>query len=944
MAFNWDRLQKSQRDFPKPKLALAAANKALKKQSSNPYLLAWRLDISLQLELNEPEVTQNLANAIGKTTITDSQLLAYAYRLLTESARRQKTTDLSGGSNGDIGIKPWENAAKGLKSGRDRYDLWNTLFKTAMREDCWEDVRAAVVRYNKEKPSGIKKLMYFLNILATQLAAEMNVSGTGTAQTNASMQLMLAHRQLKQAYEKPIDEAIAIKDIRDLRFMAEIFKRQGRCTELFALWGNPPDGLKEVMSKHHNDLMSLKTRILSEEEKWDLLKDHCIAYIEQSMSQVDNESERTWELCARNWDVWKGLMDAVLHTGRKPETMDVISELIDRCFKPGVHIQDRPLRLTYMKLQQFVDRPFLSDCKDYWEHHSRLPSCFKDLRPLVESLSEDDQEDFLKFVEEKSYGLKPSPADGQQKLDNWLQAEFNVLKFTYLLTISQRKTPTPEALESLIGNALRLLKLWPENSEVGYLAVYGLHVLHHRTVLPDVPNNSTGTAHARPFNIYNPRILLQATMLARHLVQRDVDKSDRTGSLLAARLHLNLGLGKTAFHLYSHTKLKEMLLDTLSPYILSRISLTHPFDIKGYQSFSAEAELSKVISTIEKMEVKLGSLLLTDISSFAWDQAIDMLVMKEKLKSSYTKHLCTMERRRIARMKGESSENFPCLSHTSYLNISDNVDRTVFPDFEVSGTGGLLDFLMPANIPNKDWFIHSCNDWDRISKVLYQEGAWSDFSSWHEKAVDSQYDPKKSQPNMVLMETSLKEIWHSIKILGVEAHMPGIASAETLTESINVLMKELSGMRQAMENLRVQGPTGLKPEDEMTMLTEGMLIACYTKLEVLRALNKLLNLLGDKVIKTKVAHPLKAKLPADFVPKLSSDMLKCYQAIRDVAESYIDLIKKRGMVAIQAQVRWGPTGKILERLLSDDDVDSYAGEYVDSMIEAWNGVLKVKLK
>ena len=105
---------------------------------------AWKVDLSLQLELNEPDLTQTLANRVRDTTVTDSRLLGYVYRLLIESARRYKKTTWIPSTLGDEGLKVWDNAAKGLKSGRERFDLWNTLFKTAMREYCWEDVRAVL--------------------------------------------------------------------------------------------------------------------------------------------------------------------------------------------------------------------------------------------------------------------------------------------------------------------------------------------------------------------------------------------------------------------------------------------------------------------------------------------------------------------------------------------------------------------------------------------------------------------------------------------------------------------------------------------------------------------------------------------------------------------------------------------------------------------------------
>lgn len=180
------------------------------------------------------------------------------------------------------------------------------------------------------------------------------------------------------------------------------------------------------------------------------------------------------------------------------------------------------------------------------------------------------------------------------------------------------------------------------------MAIYALLHLHHRIVCGQ--NTPVATKQ-------NSRILLQATMLARHLT--DTSKDNRTLCLLAARLHLNLGLGQTAFELYRHARCKEMLLDTLSPYIFSRISLTHPFGTKGYYPFSADEELSKAVGTVERMEKKTDSFIYIEMPSFLWDQASDALDLKRRLKLSLMKHICTLERYRIARLKGESTEGLP---------------------------------------------------------------------------------------------------------------------------------------------------------------------------------------------------------------------------------------------------------------------------------------------
>jgi hypothetical protein len=129
------------------------------------------------------------------------------------------------------------------------------------------------------------------------------------------------------------------------------------------------------------------------------------------------------------------------------------------------------------------------------------------------------------------------------------------------------------------------------------------------------------------------------------------------------------------------------------------------------------------------------------------------------------------------------------------------------------------------------------------------------------------------------------------------------------------------------------------------MCHENMLILSYGFLEICRANHKLTELLKDKVVKSKgKPHPLKQIIPAKFVEELSEEGAILFAAVRDIATSYIALLKKRGVKAIKAQVRWGESGEALKLILSDDDVEYYAKEYVDSALEAWSGVLKVKLK
>jgi N-terminal acetyltransferase B complex non-catalytic subunit len=194
-------------------------------------------------------------------------------------------------------------------------------------------------------------------------------------------------------------------------------------------------------------------------------------------------------------------------------------------------------------------------------------------------------------------------------------------------------------------------------SSEGVIVIYTLLRMHEEVMCSD--------EEAAP----NSRFLLQATMLARHLVACDKEKQDRPLALLAARLHLNLGLGQSAFKLYGHVKVKEMLVHTLSPYILSRLSVTHPFDVKGYGGFSAEGELEKALTSMERMDQKIEDILYPGMQTFPWDQAVDLLQNQRNFRLSLTNHVCITERRRIARLKGDQIDHVPALDYKSKYTL-----------------------------------------------------------------------------------------------------------------------------------------------------------------------------------------------------------------------------------------------------------------------------------
>jgi len=153
------------------------------------------------------------------------------------------------------------------------------------------NTRQAVFHYSKETKDSTgsvsaKKHAHFTQILAIQLAAEQQ-RGLPSGEMKSKLQSDLARRLMKQAYEAAPDDPIAFKDIRDLRFMGEIFARQGKCNELLEYWNQPPAALQDLMTRHQGDLWDMRIRLPKNSGEWSLLESQCLAYIERVISHQE---------------------------------------------------------------------------------------------------------------------------------------------------------------------------------------------------------------------------------------------------------------------------------------------------------------------------------------------------------------------------------------------------------------------------------------------------------------------------------------------------------------------------------------------------------------------------------------------------------------------------------------------------------------------------------
>ena len=274
-----------------------------------------------------------------------------------------------------------------------------------------------------------------------------------------------------------------------------------------------------------------------------------------------------------------------------------------------------------------------------------------DLRKWVEQLTPEEQKQFLSTIAPIAKELRPS-AETKQSSKEWFMAEINVLKLEYLLTISQPKEPDESVVEQFASKSIRLytigsrLKL-EEAYEAGCLAISSLGLLHHLQVRSEFPSSQQVSRGESP----NERLLTQAGFLAQHLASTESGKQNRPLLLLAIRVLLFAGLGSLAFQLYPLVKVKEMLHETCSHVLLTGISQSHPLDATGAQKGSPDDELTHVINTLNRMTHRIDGFLSNDIGVFQFDQAFEMRSFKHNLRSSLTKHICALERRRLVRLQ-----------------------------------------------------------------------------------------------------------------------------------------------------------------------------------------------------------------------------------------------------------------------------------------------------
>ncbi|CAI6341606.1 unnamed protein product [Periconia digitata] len=932
MAFNWDKLTRAQRDFPKPKFALDAISRHLKKRPADPYVLAWKAAVLLQVDKDgDAKVALDLLQTLcqRQPPITDVPLLCLIYSKLSEALRRRNSQPILA-SIGELGLKAWQNAAKALPTQAQRLSLWSELFISAMQEECWEDVRIAVVHANKEGPKS-KKTVYYTSILSNQLAAERKIEASkksGKADPSSQIQLMIALKQMKEAFDnspKPTDETLRVKDMRDLRFMAQIYSRQNRSAELEQLWSTPSSHMNDLRYKYEADIRLLLIESIRKCENWALLESVCEKTISAVFERMETEgsSQEFVQMCTAEWSIWTAVIDAITHLYPDQEAKEKIGAMHSRLMRSQPNLEVRAVAVTLVNLAWHSGNSVLQACKAYWSKHSAGRSCFKDLRRPVAQLPEDLRNEFYAHIKKTSQSLESQSEEGGPK-SAWIRTENNVLAFEYLLKISMSSGTDVEVIEEFVARALKFHHLAPSSEidvrvDAALLAIVGLLRLH----------KADGKS--------SMRYLIQAAIFLQRLLEHEEFRNFRALVVVSARLHLNLGLGTIAIGHYRDAKVKEMLLDTVSWVLLSRISQTHPFDTPGHEGFSATTELDKVIDTMTRMEGRTDDHLYQDMQQFFYDTALEMLDLKQKFSSSITKRLCVIEKNRIAGLHSQDSNGEVAADSISEAlsKISDNRDLNILPNYGSGDQNETMSLMLQHKPASIGWLYNYYLCRESVLGHLYNTRSNTTLQRDLKTLFVDESKEELEKDVFTEVEKTLNKLWHPVRHILFQGEAPPVTSDTTPAKSMDQAFDQLSSeLESLIESL------GKPAGDIPPLFNEEHLMYRYGLLETLRMLQQL-----DKVLQQgiKSKNPAYTKVPKPKLQNVNAKVKKCFEALRQATNKDIEQLNSRGAALIRDVTLQGSTGEALATIVSADDARAYALKYVESDRVALKAILQVKL-
>ena len=319
-----------------------------------------------------------------------------------------------------------------------------------------------------------------------------------------------------------------------------------------------------------------------------------------------------------------------------------------------------------------IPSSLLDACSYYVEVFGNKPCCFSDLRNFIEKLAGADKLAFLARIGKISSQThaaeaaqvclhkrgnleddsttdiwKPNP-----RLDRWITLESNRLMFRFLCAAPSTETKVLQTtLYEILLDCYSLLDI-AQSTEMGNLSAISIPIVTTLVKLHWVQAHGDAT----PF--FGQGYLIQAACLLEKL--QTLVPEDRQICLLKLRVYSLLGVPTLALDEYHKLQVRDILNDTISHEIYTRISGHQPFylGMSGSESNGKDPfhSLCEALDFYDQWDQDLTDFLFKIRDVQVHGMFLDVVEMMEKRRGSFTWRLLLLEKRRMARMRDQEKD------------------------------------------------------------------------------------------------------------------------------------------------------------------------------------------------------------------------------------------------------------------------------------------------
>lgn len=421
-----------------------------------------------------------------------------------------------------------------------------------------------------------------------------------------------------------------------------------------------------------------------------------------------------------------------------------------------------------------------------------------------------------------------------------------------------------------------------------------------------------------------------------------------------------LGLPSYALASLPQLRLKEFLFETLGHVISTRMGIEHPFAVTTLPATSPEdlgdagaaqkrrdpqAVLGEHIDVSKRSVIRMRAFSGESLNKTEYDRVLEIVEMEENVEKSISKHICILEQRRIARLRGVKCDEADLDAIRSPLKLDELKDLREYNifDFEDTRYREELKRNLHGAIPTKGWLAVAIFIDSVASALNCEPSIWSscgmDWDNMFQKTLaEMSKESAELRTELTHAESLAPSIYLTISqfttlLTTGKADMPLVQGLESIISSVEKLASDIAPILANADHQRLLVPTA------------ELLQMMFIHLELLQSLWRLCDLATAAI--TQKTHPIKGFLTKPQIDKMRKTVQSFYQLIRKTASDWINRLRSDGAKKLQEEVYAGGIGGAINELVKDG-LEGSSGEMSmmglnASAVEALEGVLRVKL-